>query len=84
MNKEELFKAFQELFPEWAKLATSYKKIGSKTLAITFDTWTHPGLEEKKEVSRVFLYVDQNNWHFGTKLWRKRPEKIEKKVKEEV
>ena len=80
MNKEQLFDAFKELFPDWAKKATSYKKIGSKTLAIKFVT----SVEENKvnEESRVFLYNDPNNWQFGTKLWRKRPEHLQKKSKE--
>lgn len=80
MNKEKLFKAFQELFPDWAKKATSYKKIGSKTLAIRFATEVTLGEDsgEVKEESRVFLYIDQNNWQFGTKLWRKRPEHVKK------
>lgn len=81
MNKDQLFAAFQELFPDWAKKATSYKKIGSKTLAIKFEK----SVDEKKatEESRVFLYNDPNNWQFGTKLWRKRPERTAKKVKKE-
>ena len=81
MNKEELFKAFQELFPDWAAHVHSYKKIGSKVLAIEF------GFKDKSEterISRVFLYDSQNNWQFGTKLWRKRPEKTKKKSKKEV
>lgn len=80
MNKDQLFEAFKELFPEWAKKATSYKKIGSKTLAIKFEK---PVDDQKAtEISRVFLYNDPNNWQFGTKLWRKRPEKLQKKNKE--
>lgn len=80
MNKEQLFEAFKELFPDWAKKATSYKKIGSKTLAINFVT----SVDENTacEESRVFLYNNPNNWQFGTKLWRKRPEKLQKKNKE--
>lgn len=80
MNKEQLFDAFKELFPDWAKKVISYKKIGSKTLAIKFAT----SVEENKvnEESRVFLYNDPNNWQFGTKLWRKRPEHLQKKSKE--
>lgn len=80
MNKEQLFDAFKELFPDWAKKVISYKKIGSKTLAIKFVT----SVEENKvnEESRVFLYNDPNNWQFGTKLWRKRPEHLQKKSKE--
>ena len=55
------------------KKATSYKKIGSKCLAIRFNNGT----------SRVFLFENPNNWHFGTKLWRKRPDKFEKGDKNE-
>lgn len=73
MSREELFAAFEELFPDWAKKATSYKKIGSKCLAIRFNNGT----------SRVFLFENPNNWHFGTKLWRKRPDKPEKKEENE-
>lgn len=68
MNKEELYAAFEELFPDWAIRATSYKKIGSKCLAIRFNNGT----------SRVFLFENPNNWQFGTKLWRKRPDRLEK------
>lgn len=80
MNKEELFKVFEDMFPDWARKAICYKKIGSKTLAIKFVT----SVEGNKvyEESRVFLYNDPNNWQFGTKLWRKRPEKLQKKNKE--
>lgn len=73
MNKEQLFKKFEELFPNWAKKAFSYKKIGSKTLAINFVT----SVEGNKvnEESKVFMYYNPNNWQFGTKIWRKRPDK---------
>lgn len=86
MNKEELFKAFQELFPEWAANAHSYKKIGSRVLAITFKiTHEYENIDRSldEDVSRVFLYNNQNNWQFGTKLWRKRPERLNKKVKKQ-
>ena len=69
MSREELFAAFEELFPDWAKKATSYKKIGSKCLAIRFNPPT----------SRVPICEPVYNWHFGTKLWRKRPDEAEKK-----
>lgn len=71
MTKHELFMAFTGMFPNWADTAIGYKKIGSKTLAITFkgDVSTY---------SRVFLYNDPDNWQFGTKLWRKRPDRLEK------
>lgn len=77
MNKEQLFETFKELFPDWAKKAISYKKIGSKTLAIKFATSVEGN--KMNEESRIFLYNNPNNWQFGTKLWRKRPEKLQKK-----
>lgn len=73
MGKEELFEVFKDMFPIWAGEVTSYKKIGSRTLAIKFEDGT----------SRVFLYVNDNNWQFGTKLWRKRPERLCKQNKED-
>lgn len=66
MNKEELYAAFEEMFPDWADKVTSYKKIGSKCLSIRFRNGT----------SRIFLFNNPNNWQFGTKLWRKRPERL--------
>lgn len=74
MSKDNLFEAFKSLFPEWGVMTTSYKKIGSKCLAIKF---AQHGSDN--EISRVFLYDNPNNWQFGTKLWRKRPDKAEKK-----
>lgn len=82
MNKEQLFEKFEELFPDWAPRVKSYKKIGSRTLAITFTKKEEN--KEPREVSRVFLYGGTENWHFGTKLWRKRPEKTKRKYKKEV
>lgn len=73
MSKEELYAAFEELFPDWAKKVTSCKKIGSKCLAIRFNNGT----------SRVFLFENPNNWTFGTKLWRKRPDKLGENKKNE-
>lgn len=73
MTKDELFGVFKIMFPEWAKTVTSYKKIGSRTLAITFCN----GPKDPK-YSRVFLYIDKDNWQFGTKLWRKRPDVVNK------
>lgn len=76
MNKEELFVAFKVLFPTWAAKVGTYKKIGSHTLAIQF---VEQADEEKMcAYSRVFLYYGPDNWQFGTKLWRKRPERARK------
>lgn len=82
MNKEELFNAFKVLFPNWVEYVNSYKKIGSKTLAIEFRFPCYtPESHCFKKVSRVFLYVNEDNWQFGTKLWRKRPDNMKKESK---
>lgn len=75
-SKEELFAEFTKMFPLWAEKATDYKKIGSRALCIFFKTGT------VGEVSRVFLYYDENNWQFGTKMWRKVPNHVRKKMEE--
>lgn len=77
MKKEKLFEVFCQMFPTHAERAVRYKKIGSRTLAITFKRFVDDQKEE--EYSRVFLYKSPDNWHFGTKLWRKRPKRLEKK-----
>lgn len=84
MNKEELFKMFVDLFPELQVYVVTYKKIGSKCLAITFcERGAHFGAPIGiADSTRIFLYSGPDNWQFGTKLWRKRPEKIPKKNKE--
>lgn len=77
MNKDELFQVFHEMFPDYAKNVTSYKKTGSRTLAVKFKQEVDD--QKETEVSRVFLYINPNNWQFGTKLWRKKPEHLKKK-----
>lgn len=82
MDKEELFSKFIEMYPEWSRGAISYKKIGSKTLAITFDSNLVPDcgvLMRDGRCSRVFLYNNPSDWQFGTKLWRRRPRHLDKK-----
>lgn len=68
MNKEELYCVFKNMFPAWSEEVTSYKKIGSKCLALQLNDGT----------SKVFLYVGPNNWQFGTQVWRKKPKRLEK------
>lgn len=78
MSKEELFNIFKIMFPEWAERVVSYKKIGSKCLAIRFEMPVYKNEDPKDIISRVFLYYDPDNWQFGTKLWRKRPDRLNK------
>lgn len=84
MKKEELFTKFGEMFPNWAKRAYSYEKIGTNVLAIKFIL--HVEVNKVEEESRVFLYKGPDDWHFGTKLYRKNPRNnkaLTKLVKEE-
>ncbi len=76
MNKDELFDVFKTMFPNWVPFVRRYKKISSRALAITFRD-TNVDDQFISERSRVFLYIDDTNWHFGTKLWRRMPKKLE-------
>lgn len=74
MRKFELIDNFCRLFPNFANEATGFKKIGSNVIVVKFEN----------AKSLVFLYVSDENWSFGTKLWRKRPARLENQNKEEV
>lgn len=76
MSKEELFNTFAKMFPDWARCTICYRKIGSKALLITFKNFGESLSDPEEHSTRVFLWIDENNWQFGTKLWRKRPEKV--------
>lgn len=75
MSKEDLILEFERLFPNFAKRVTRYKKTGSKTLAMVIVDDQNPNIAK----SRIFFYDNPDNWQFGTKLWRKRPERVPKK-----
>lgn len=75
MSKEELFNIFVEMFPDWARRTICYRKIGSKALLITFKNFGESLSDPEEHSTRVFLWIDENNWQFGTKLWINRPEK---------
>lgn len=87
MSKEELIKIFKEMFPNWGNMVKSYKKIGSRALAITFHTYMNSRESgvvcDEEHNSKVFLYYDEFNWQFGTKLFRKKPVKNHKEEEKE-
>lgn len=66
MRKGEIIQEFVRLFPNFAEAATGYKKIGSNVIVVKFEN----------AKSLVFLYINDGNWSFGTKLWRKRPDRL--------
>lgn len=72
MTDEELLEKFKEFFQEYEALVRTYKRIGSRALALTL----------VDDESLVWLYIDDHNWQFGTKLWRKPPENVNRTFKE--
>lgn len=71
MTKEFIFEKFKEMFPNYAEHVKSYKKIGSKTISLRMEDGS----------TRTFLYNNPNNWNFGTRPWRKKPDPIPKGTK---
>lgn len=64
MKKEEIYNAFVRLFPKWEESVISYKKIGSRAICLFF---------EEKNKKLIFFYNNDEDWTFGTKVWRNRP-----------
>lgn len=66
MDKDSLFEKFKELFPIWSKLTSHYEKIGTETLRLQIKHFGDT-LIDLGESTMVFMYVDENNWYFGTR-----------------
>lgn len=69
ITTKELYAKFELMFPKLAEDATGCSRIGSRVISIRFK---NPE-DENNDKSLVFLYINDNNWQLGTKLWRKRP-----------
>lgn len=69
MKGAEIFQEFCTLFPDYAEAADGYKKIGSKTIKLEF---TDNGKALKP---LIFMYKGDNDWTFGTRVWRRKPVK---------
>lgn len=65
LDHNALWKQFNVMFPDYAAHAKNYRPIGHNAISIEFGDWSY---------SRVFCYINDNVWHFGTKLWWPRPE----------
>lgn len=72
MKNAELFEIFKGMFPDFAKCAKGSKLIGSKAISI----------EMENGKSLIFMYYGQDNWSFGTKVWRRKPDPTPKKPKD--
>lgn len=66
MRKEEIFDYFVELFPQHYEHVVSYKKLGSKMISLQMDNGSR----------LTFLYMGKDNWNFGTKPWRRKPDPL--------
>lgn len=66
MTKEQLMVKFYQKFPEWMSSVVETKKLGPRAIAIKMDN----------DVSLVWLWNSDDDWQFGTKLWRMMPKKM--------
>lgn len=75
MTTDELYNRFVSLFPVYKAGIIYCEKIGARAIKITLIGGR----------IRYFIWYNDENWTFGTKLYRKRPEKqkkVEAKKKE--
>lgn len=69
MVVDNIWNGFTELFPGYVDKVESYKKIGSKSIKLKMKT-----PEGAPDKFLIFLYNDPNDWTFGTKVWRRKPQ----------
>lgn len=69
MVVDNIWNGFTELFPGYVDKVESYKKIGSKSIKLKMKT-----PEGASDKFLIFLYNDPNDWTFGTKVWRRKPQ----------
>lgn len=67
MKGSMIYANFKRLFPEKVENVISYKKIGSSAISLI----------ENSGKSYVFLYISDENWTLGTKLWRRPPRNVQ-------
>lgn len=66
IDANTLYKQFEVMFPEYASHAREFRPIGYNAISIDFGDYM---------LSKVFCYINDNTWHFGTKLWWPKPER---------
>ena len=72
MTKDKIVDSCQKMFPEWSKNAINITKIGSRAIRLDYEN----------QPSIIFMYTDDGDWTFGTKIWRHRPGMKKKGAKE--
>lgn len=66
MTGAQIFQEFCNLFPDYAVTANGYEKIGSKAIKLSYNGGLH---------HLIFMYKGDDDWTFGTRVWRKKPVK---------
>lgn len=70
MTAEELRYIFEANFPDWSDGVVEYQKIGARVLKLIC----------KGNQVLYFMWYDDTNWTLGTKLYRKKPKKLQAKI----
>lgn len=78
MQRDNIWEAFKDLFPDWADRVEGYQKIGSKSIKVKIKT------EKGNEKYLIFLYNDPWNWTYGSTIYRRRPKPVESNIEEVI
>lgn len=73
LTVQELAVKFYQLFPEWMDIVQDVERIGPCSISIKL----------RGGISLVWLWVNEDDWQLGTRLWRRPPKSVEKKWKKE-
>lgn len=73
LTVQELAVKFYQYFPEWMDMVRDVERIGPCAISIKLNSGT----------SLVWLWVNEDDWQLGTRLWRRPPKKVEQKWKKE-
>ena len=79
MQRDNIWEAFKNLFPDWEEKVESYKKIGSKSIKLKIK---RPEGEEPKYL--IFLYNDPWNWTYGSNIYRRKPRPVKTNIDEVI
>lgn len=76
MTKPELYDKFTELFPEWTGRVIGFKRIQPRVLKLQIRADFE---DPTQDVMRYFMYINEDDWSFGTKIYRNAPKYMKKK-----
>lgn len=70
---KELIDVFEDMFPDWAGHVVEYKPFQRDVIILILEGGR----------SLVFFHKGDDNWSFGTKLYRPKPRKTIEKIEKE-